>query len=657
MKTFSKILIANRGEIASRVLRTCHEMGIGTVAVFSDADQDASFVREADEAVRLGPAPSPESYLRGDAIIAAAQACGADAIHPGYGFLAENAEFAQAVADAGLTFIGPSPEAIALLGSKQASKAAVAKAGVPVVPSFDLDAPDDIVYPVLLKASAGGGGKGMHIVRSREELAPAMESAQRIARTSFGDDTVLIERFVESPRHIEIQILGDTHGTLLHLFERECSIQRRHQKIIEESPAPNLPAPLRDAIANAAVAVGKAAGYSNAGTVEFIVAPNGEFYFLEVNTRLQVEHPVTECVTGVDLVRQQILVAQGRPLGFAQEDVKQVGAAIECRLYAEDCDNDYLPCSGRILDFHVEEAVGLRVDSGVESGSEISIHYDPMLAKVITHGSDRDEALQRMKRSLSRLSALGTITNREFLLRVLGHSDFVAANIDTNFLSSNAETLKKVPADAALLESTLLAACLTRYEQRLRQRTVLPTMSAGFRNSRWRDASETLLWGDKQATVQYRATSSDALIMRVDDGEERNVRLASGSANGTCTLQIDGSRKTFRVCLRGERALVQAEGTSFDFAIAPRFPSREAIQQEGSCLAPMPGRVVQVLAKNGSLVTEGETLLILEAMKMEHRIQADRSGTVEGLDVQVGDQVAGDQVLAVVGTEVPQSSS
>ena len=657
MKTFSKILIANRGEIASRVLRTCHEMGIGTVAVFSDADQDASFVREADEAVRLGPAPSPESYLRGDAIIAAAQACGADAIHPGYGFLAENAAFAQAVADAGLIFIGPSPEAIALLGSKQASKEAVANAGVPVVPSFDLDAPDDIVYPVLLKASAGGGGKGMHIVRSREELAPAMESAQRIARTSFGDDTVLIERFVESPRHIEIQILGDTHGTLVHLFERECSIQRRHQKIIEESPAPNLPATLRDAIAEAAVAVGKAAGYSNAGTVEFIVAPNGEFYFLEVNTRLQVEHPVTECVTGVDLVRQQILVAQGRPLGFSQEDVKQVGAAIECRLYAEDCDNDYLPCSGQILDFHVEEAAGLRVDSGVESGSEISIHYDPMLAKVITHGSDREEALQRMKRSLSRLSALGTITNREFLLRVLGHSDFVAANIDTNFLSNNAETLRKVPAHAALVESALLAACFTRYELRLRQRTVLPTMSSGFRNSRWRDASETFLWGEDQATVHYRVASSGALTMRVNDGAERSVRLTNGSANGTCTMQIDGSRKTFRVCQRGERALVQVEGSTFDFSIAPRFPSRESIRLEGSCLAPMPGRVVQVLAQNGASVAEGDTLLILEAMKMEHRIQADRSGIVEGLDVQVGDQVSGDQVLAVVGTEAPESSS
>ncbi len=651
MRTFSKILIANRGEVASRVIRTCHEMGIGSVAVFSDADESASFVSEADEAVRLGPAPSPESYLRGDAIIAAAQRCGAEAIHPGYGFLAENADFAQAVADAGLIFIGPSPEAIALLGSKQASKEVVSKAGVPVVPSFDLEAPNDIVYPVLLKASAGGGGKGMHVVRSHDELAPALESAKRIAQTCFGDDTILIERFVESPRHIEIQILGDSHGTLLHLFERECSIQRRHQKIIEESPAPNLPIGLRDAIANAAVAVGKAAGYSNAGTVEFIVAPDGEFYFLEVNTRLQVEHPVTECVTGIDLVRQQILVAQGAALEISQEDVHQVGAAIECRLYAEDCDNGFLPCSGRILDFHVEPAAGLRVDSGVESGSEISIHYDPMLAKVITHGCDRSQALQRMKRSLTRMSALGTITNREFLLRVLGHSEFVAAAIDTNFLSTHATSLEKQPASENLTNRALVVAGYARYQQRTEQRTVLSSIRPGYRNSRWRDASETFRWDEREATVHYRAASDGSLTMRVDEGEVHRVRLTEGSATGTCAIQIDGHRQRYRVCLRGERSLVQADGRSFDFATKPRFPKRDAMRVEGSCIAPMPGRVVQVLVENGVIVAEGDTLLILEAMKMEHRIQADRSGVVQGLDAVAGDQVAGDQVLAVVNAE------
>ena len=655
MTTFSKILIANRGEIASRIIRTCHEMGIGTVAVFSDADREAPFVREADEAVRIGPAPSSESYLLGETIIEAALACGAEAIHPGYGFLAENAGFAQAVSDAGLTFIGPSPDAIALLGSKQASKEAVARAGVPVVPSFCLEAPDDIVYPVLLKASAGGGGKGMHIVRRREELAPALESAKRIALASFGDDTILVETFVESPRHIEIQILGDTHGTLLHLFERECSIQRRHQKIIEESPAPNLSPDLREAIAEAAVAVGKAAGYYNAGTVEFIVAPSGAFYFLEVNTRLQVEHPVTECVTGIDLVRQQILVAQGEALRLRQEDIRQVGAAVECRLYAEDCDNDYLPCSGKILDFHVEATSGLRVDSGVESGTEISIHYDPMLAKVITHGRNRKEALGRMKRSLARMSALGTTTNREFLLRVLGHAEFSAANIDTSFLSRHKETLAKRPASEKLETSALLAACFARYQQRLGQRSVLPTMRAGYRNSRWRDASETLRWGDRLATVHYRASKNASLDMSVGDDLRRNVRLTNGDADGTCTLEIDGHQQTYRICLCGDRALVQVAGTSFDFEVAARFPNREGTRAEGSCLAPMPGRVVQILAQNGATVTEGDTLLILEAMKMEHRIRADRSGIVEGLDVEVGDQVAGDQLLAVVGTEAQET--
>ncbi|MCP4449161.1 MAG: ATP-grasp domain-containing protein [Myxococcales bacterium] len=651
MQDFSKILVANRGEIASRIIRTCHDMGIGTVAVFSDADSDAPFVREADEATRLGPAPSPESYLRGEAIIKAARRIGAQAIHPGYGFLAENADFARACADADITFIGPSPEAISLLGSKKASKAVVAEAGVPIVPSFDLESPDEIVYPVLLKASVGGGGKGMHIVRNQGELAPALESAKRIATTAFGDDTILMEKYVESPRHIEIQILGDCHGTLLHLYERECSIQRRHQKIIEESPAPNLPYALRDKIASAAVAVGKAANYHNAGTVEFILAPNGEFYFLEVNTRLQVEHPITECVTGIDLVREQIRIARGEALGFSQGDVVQRGAAIECRLYAEDCDNDFLPCSGTIGDFHVAQSTGLRVDSGVESGSEISIHYDPMLAKVITSGAGRSEALRRMQRSLRRLSALGTTTNREFLLRVLAHPQFAKGTINTNFLTEHRNSLELRAPPEELRNAALMAATIARLDQRLLGRQVLPTLRSGYRNSRWRESTETFVEGETANTVHYIQEESDKLSMRVDDGRQVEVLCIGSFESVSLTLQIGEHRSAFRVCLQANRVLVQVDGRSFDFAVVARFPDRAAVRVEGSCLAPMPGCVVQVLVENGATVAEGDTLLILEAMKMEHRIRAHRSGVVGELDVKVGEQVSGDQVLAVVETE------
>ena len=400
MTRFNKILVANRGEIACRIIRCCHQMGIATVAVFSDADRNEPFVQQADEAIHIGPAPSAESYLVVEKVIAAARQSAVDAIHPGYGFLAEDANFASACAEAGFVFIGPRAETIALLGSKQASKALVSAAGVPVVPSFELQCPGEIEYPIMLKASAGGGGKGMRIVRSADELEASLASAKRIAQSAFGDSTMLAERYIEGPRHIEIQILGDRQGNLVHLFERECSMQRRHQKIIEESPAPGLSSELRDAIAAAAIAVGKAANYENAGTVEFILSPTGEFYFLEVNTRLQVEHPVTECVTvidhtSIDLVREQIRIAQGEALGYSQEDIEQVGSAIECRLYAEDCAQEFLPCGGTLLDWRVPEVAGLRVDSGVQTGSEISIHYDPLIAKLITHGATRGEAIPR----------------------------------------------------------------------------------------------------------------------------------------------------------------------------------------------------------------------------------------------------------------------
>ena len=396
--TIQKILIANRGEIARRIMRTCRKMGIATVAVYSEADADMPFVAEADEAILLGPAPSTESYLRIDRVLEAAALTGSDAIHPGYGFLAENAAFAEACGDAGVIFIGPTPDAIRSMGSKREAKALVEKAGVPVIPGYDGSKQDPKVlakeavkvgFPVLLKASAGGGGKGMKLVREEAGLPDAIASAAREGQSSFGDGTLLVEKYIDDPRHVEIQILGDSHGNLIHLNERECSIQRRHEKIVEETPSPALDAALRTEMGEAAILCCKTIGYQNAGTVEFILAPDRNFYFLEVNTRLQVEHPVTEFVTGLDLVEEQILVAQGEALRLSQEAVRFEGAAIEVRLYAEDPAAGFLPQSGKIVDWDLPPAEGLRVDSGVEAGSEVSIHYDPMLAKIITSGESR----------------------------------------------------------------------------------------------------------------------------------------------------------------------------------------------------------------------------------------------------------------------------
>ncbi len=394
--------------------------------------------------------------------------------------------------------------------------------------------------------------------------------------------------------------------------------------------------------------MGKAASYTNAGTVEFIVSPAGDFYFLEVNTRLQVEHPVTEAVTGIDLVREQIRIAQGEALGYEQGDIAQSGAAIECRLYAEDCDNDFLPCSGTILDFHAEETAGLRLDTGVQSGSEISIHYDPMLAKVITLGRDRGEARLRMRRALERLCSLGTTTNREFLLRVLGHEKFAAGTVHTNFLAENADSLARKEPAPELVEHALIAATFAGYEMRKGDRSVLTSMRPGFRNSRWRDARESYLWGEMEQSVQYRQGTSSSLLMRVGEAAETEVALASGEIPGTFALQIGEFRRRFRVVFDATRVFVHVDGTSFDLRSTPRFPDRSTLRAPGSCTAPMPGRVVQVLAENGAAVEEGDTLLILEAMKMEHRICADQAGTVTELEVNIGDQVVGDQILAVV---------
>jgi acetyl-CoA carboxylase, biotin carboxylase subunit len=466
---FSKLLIANRGEIALRVVRACRELGVRSVAVYSDADAGAPHVREADEAVHVGPAPSSDSYLRGERIIAAARAVGAEAIHPGYGFLSEREWFARAVRDAGLVFVGPPPEAIAAMGSKTAARILAISAGTPVVPGTtsalrDADeaaaVADEFGYPVLLKAAAGGGGKGMRVVRAPGELASALAAAQREAKNAFGDDAVYVEKYVEGPRHVEIQVLGDVHGTILHLGERECSVQRRHQKMIEEAPSVAVSPELRARMGAAAVAAARAAGYVNAGTCEFLLARDGSFYFLEMNTRIQVEHPVTELVTGIDLVQWQIRIAAGERLPFGQADIAPRGWAIECRITSEDPANGFLPSTGRVSYLHLPSGPGVRWDGGIEAGSEVGLFYDPMLAKLIVHGPTRELAIARMRRALLELTVDGVETSRDFHLRVMEDEEFRRGDISIQWLEQRLPSLLAVRPPAAGVRVAAIAAAL-----------------------------------------------------------------------------------------------------------------------------------------------------------------------------------------------------
>lgn len=686
MPRIEKLLIANRGEIASRIQRTAHAMGIATVAVYSDADADAEFVEIADEAVRIGPPPSVDSYLRQDRIIAAAKLTGADAVHPGFGFLAENADFARAVAEAGLIFVGPSPEAIAAMGSKQEAKRAVSKAGVPVIPGYSGDDQSterlakearDMGFPVLLKASAGGGGKGMRIARSDEGLEAAIESAKREARNAFGDDTLLIEKYIDNPRHVEIQILGDTHGKLLHLFERECSIQRRHQKIVEESPSPALDAKLRAEMGEAALKVGRVVSYHNAGTVEFILAPDNSFYFLEVNTRLQVEHPVTEAITGVDLVREQLRVAQGEALTLTQESLELSGAAVEVRLYAEDPSSGFLPTSGPVVDFHLPP-MDIRVDAGLRSGDTVSIYYDPMLAKIIAHAPTRAEATQKMIYALERLSVQGLTTNREFLLQVLRHPEYQQGNTDTHFIQKHlAAPAAEDTTGANDLAVSAALACVSRHQLSRQKRGVLPGLEPGYQNNRFRKEWIDFQVGDAEWRVSYLNLGHGRFEVSVGAHPQGEQELRPGEPAPEATqLQLElaspepgdiaftwmslaeaaqeakeqglSRRQRARLVWQGSTCFVQYQGRAFALKELPRFRDRSQETEKGALTAPMPGKVVQVNVEDGAEVEAGATLVVLEAMKMEHAVKAPEAGTVQRVEVAVGDQVEESQVLVVL---------
>ena len=661
-----KLLIANRGEIARRIQRTARDMGIATVAVFSEPDRDAPFVHEADEAFALGGASPAESYLRIDAIVDAARRTGADAVHPGYGFLSENAAFAAACRDEGLTFVGPPPEVVAAMGSKLEAKRRMQRAGVPQLPSRELRdgastaelerLAGELGLPVVVKASAGGGGRGMRVVHSAAELAEAVASARREALSAFGDDTVYLERYLEAARHIEVQIFGDAHGRVIHLYERECSIQRRHQKIIEESPSPALTRVLSETIRAAAVAAGEAIGYRNAGTVEFLLTPAGEFFFLEVNTRLQVEHPVTECVTGLDLVRLQIEVARGGAL-VAQEAVPPLrGHAIEARLYAEDARCGFAPSTGTFHRFAFAPASGLRLDSGVEDGSEVSVHYDPMLAKVIAWAPTRAEAAAKLANTLARAHLHGPHTIRDLLVRILRHPEFIAGATDTHFLQRHPAQILGAPlCDAAGERLHALAATLALQAARRARGGALASIPSGWRNVPSQDQAQAFEGSRGRLDVRYRF-GREGLRAEVNGNAFDDVRVhASGESE--VDLEVSAVRHRYAVHTVGERVFVDSALGASELRELPRFAEPELEIAAGSLVAPMPGVVKQIYVTVGARVARGDLLLVLEAMKTEIPIRAPHAGTLTEIRATVGAQVTAGAILAVIEAETANAQS
>ena len=669
--TISKLLIANRGEIALRIIRTAREMDIATVAVFSDPDAGAPYVLAADEAVRLPGAAPRDTYLRGDAIIAAALATGAGAVHPGYGFLAENAGFARDCAAAGLTFVGPSPEAIEAMGSKIAAKELLSAAGVPVLPGVtvgaspanadladadlagaDLAGADlagavaGIGYPVLVKAAFGGGGRGMRIVRDADSLTEAVAGASREAASAFGDGTVFVERYVERPRHIEVQILGDTHGSVAHLFERECSIQRRYQKIIEEAPSPAVDERLRAELGAAAVTAAKAIGYVGAGTVEFVMEPDGAFWFLEVNTRLQVEHPVTELITGLDLVRLQLEIAEGAALPPEVTGARISGHAIEARLCAEEPGAGYRPAAGVLHRFDIPDLPGVRTDSGVADGSVVGVHYDSMLAKVIAHGPTRDAARRRLARALAGARLHGVVTNRDLLVAVLREPEFAAGQINTGYLTRHDPAELDAGPSPLALELHLAAAALADQAARRAAAPVLPGLPSGWRNVRNADQHAVYLHGAGRHEVRYRL-DRDGLTVTVDGRPLDGAELGTVRADHV-ELTVAGIARQFSVQRAGDAVYVDSPLGATTLTEAERFPLPDALAAAGSLLAPMPGTVVRVAVAVGDKVEAGTPMVILEAMKMEHVVAAPAAGVVAEVAVQAGQAVDGGAELARV---------
>ena len=653
---FTKILIANRGEIACRVIATCRRLGIATVAVYSDADRNARHVRLADEAIAIGPAPAAESYLRSDVILEAARRSGAQAIHPGYGFLSENAAFADACAAAGVVFIGPPASAIRAMGDKSAAKALMQQAGVPLTPGYHGDNQDPqflreqadaIGYPVLIKASAGGGGKGMRRVDDSAAFIEALASCQREARSAFGNDHVLVEKYVLRPRHIEIQVFGDGHGNVVHLFERDCSVQRRHQKVLEEAPAPGMTAERRAAMGKAAVDAARAVGYVGAGTVEFIASPEGDFYFMEMNTRLQVEHPVTEFVTGTDLVAWQLSVAAGQPLPKRQDELAISGHALEARLYAEDADKGFLPSTGTLRHLRLPlESAHVRVDTGVEQGDTITPFYDPMIAKLIVWDVDREAALRRMQQALAACQVVGVTTNAGFLRRLVGTASFSQAKLDTALIEREQDALGAPAAgDEALWTLAAVAATVTTASAAV---DACDPRSPWQAQDGWRIGASAsrllpLQQGERQHTLRV-WTQPDGWQVQRD--AEPAQQVSGRFADGQLDVTLDGQRWRAGVLRDDSQVyLFTAQGQQRFTVHDPVGESEQATADAGSLLAPMPGRIVATLVEPGSKVSRGTPLVVLEAMKMEHTLAAPADGTVHGYRAKAGEQVGDGAVL------------
>jgi 3-methylcrotonyl-CoA carboxylase alpha subunit len=662
------LLIANRGEIACRIARTARRMGVVSVAVYSEADATALHVKAADRALPIGPAPARDSYLAIDRIIDAARRAGADAVHPGYGFLSENPAFAEACATAGLVFVGPPPSAMRAMGSKAAAKALMERSGVPLLPGYHGETQDPdfladqaarIGFPVVIKAVAGGGGRGMRVVSAAAEFATALSSARQEAASAFGEDRVLIERYLERPRHIEVQVFADTQGNTVHLFERDCSAQRRHQKVIEEAPAPCIDPARRQAMGAAAVAAAKSVGYVGAGTVEFVAdetvartGATGGFYFLEMNTRLQVEHPVTEMVTGFDLVEWQLRVAAGEPLPVPRDAIRLTGHAIEARLYAEDPARDFAPSTGRLAIFRLPPAGdGVRIDAGYAAGDTVSVHYDAMLGKLICHGATRDEAVAKLRRALDACEIVGVASNIDLLGRIAGHPDFVAGGIDTGFIARNAATL--LAPQAAPSPSVLAVAALGVLADEAAA-AEHEAAASGDPFSPWHARDQWWVNAALDRTLDFQA-GDEAYPVRVRrDGDDWRLTIADSVLSGTGTraadgrldLVLDGEHRAAFVTRSGASLSVRVDGESFRFTLPdPNAPAADEADAGGRLIAPIPGLVTQVLAEPGLAVARGQILVVIEAMKTVFRLPASADGTVEAVSCRVGQTVEEGQVL------------
>src|SRR5437868_6196857 len=656
-RRFRTLLIANRGEIAARVIRTARAMGLRTVAVYSEADRDAMHVALADEAVLLGPARARDSYLNIERVIEAARQTGAEAVHPGYGFLSENAEFAQACFDAGLVFVGPTAAMMTAMGSKSGSKALMEKAGVPLVPGYHGEDQDDAIlakaadrigFPVLVKASAGGGGRGMRVVRSAAELGAAIVSAKREAKAAFGDDRMLIEKYVDNPRHIEVQVIGDSHGNLLSLFERECTLQRRHQKVIEEAPSPTLNAKQREAVCEAARKAAGAVNYVGAGTIEF-VSDGKEVFFIEMNTRLQVEHPVTELITGVDLVEWQLRVAFGEALPLKQDEIKLNGHAIEARVYAENPQKNFMPSVGRIKTWRTPEATdGLRIDAGYRSGDEVSPYYDAMLAKVIAWAPTRQAAIERVNRGLEETDVRGIVTNIPFLSALVTHADVRANTIDTGFIERELKKLTEAASALGDLELCAAVAAIVNDEQKAaRKEAHSPWQTFGwmpvgqrqrvfsFRQGQGAEQKVTLRYGNGPSTVSI--------------GKHQFVFATSPAEGGAFDLTIDGMKSRVTAVIEGHELYLRTRHGRFDLHWVDPFGGETEEQVgEDKIVAPLPGTVVALLAKEGDMLEKGAAILTLEVMKMEQTLRAPFAGVLKAIKCKLGDIVGEGVELAEI---------